>query len=140
MLRPGRYRRQFRSRPRSLEPLTTSPHLYIPKDSPLRFSTPGEKNGLYWEKGNLQSTRPLSRAVATASDEGYTVERLEAGSPYYGYHFTILIRHGREARGGAMSYVDEQGRMTKGFGLLAHPAQYGETGVMTFVCVTSFAW
>ena len=97
------------------------------------FSSPGKRDGLYWDKANGQPTSPLAGAVATASAEGYSVERLKTQRPYYGYHFAILTKQGPEARGGAMNYIDGNGRMTKGFGVIAYPAKFGESGVMTFV-------
>ncbi len=60
------------------------------------------------------------------------LENHKAGDPYYGYHFRILTRQGKNAAGGAYSYVIN-GRMLAGFALVAYPAKYGETGVMTFI-------
>ena len=97
------------------------------------FSSPGKRDGLYWEKVDGQPASPLGAAVAAASAEGYTIDRLASPRPFYGYHFAILKKQGSEARGGSMNYIDEHGRMTKGFGLIAYPAKYGQSGVVTFV-------
>jgi hypothetical protein len=97
------------------------------------FSSPGKRDGLYWDKVEGQPTSPLAAAIAKATVKGYTLDQLKAQSTYFGYHFAILNKQGPQARGGAMSYVDEQRRMTKGFGVIAYPAKFGESGVMTFV-------
>jgi len=96
-------------------------------------SSPGKRDGLYWEKVEGQAASPLGSAVAAASAEGYTLARLKSPQPFYGYHFAILKSQGPKAHGGSMSYVDDKSRMTKGFGLIAYPAKYGESGVVTFV-------
>lgn len=97
------------------------------------FSSPGKRDGLYWERGQGQPESPLAAAIARASSEGYTLDGLKNRQTYYGYHFEILEKQGPKARGGAMSYLDDKGRMTKGFSVLAYPAKFGESGVMTFV-------
>jgi len=106
-----------------------APHQYAQR----LFSSPGKRDGLFWDTANGQPTSPLGGAVATAVAEGYSVERLKDRKLYYGYHFVILSKQGPEARGGAINFIDGKGRMTKGFGVLAYPAKYGESGVMTFV-------
>ena len=97
------------------------------------FSSSGKRDGLYWEKVEGQPESPLGGAIARASSEGYTLASLRNQRTYYGYHFEILEKQGPEARGGAMSYLDDKSRMTKGFAVLAYPAKFGESGVMTFV-------
>lgn len=97
------------------------------------FSSPGQRDGLYWDAADGAAQSPLGAAIATASSEGYTVNQLKIARPFSGYRFAILKGQGPQARGGAMSYVDEKGRMSKGFGLVAYPAKYGESGVVTFV-------
>jgi len=97
------------------------------------FSSPGKRDGLYWKGVEGQTPSPLGAAVAAASAEGYTLERLKSPQPFYGYHFAILKGQGAKAQGGSLSYLDEKGRMTKGFGVIAYPAKYGESGVVTFV-------
>lgn len=105
------------------------PHQYAQR----LLSSPGKRDGLYWEKVEGAPASPLGSAIATASAQGYSLKDLRAHGAYYGYRFTILTAQGSKARGGAMSYIDHNGRMTKGFGLLAYPVKFGESGVMTFV-------
>jgi hypothetical protein len=97
------------------------------------FSSPGKHDGLYWEEQKDKPMSPFGPMVAAASDEGYTVNTLKSPVPYNGYHFDILTRQGSKARGGAMSYIDGSGRMSKGFAMIAYPAVYGLSGVVTFM-------
>ena len=96
-------------------------------------SAPGRHDGLYWPQAEGEPESPLAPLVEQAQDEGYPGE-LVAGkpSPYQGYFFRILAGQGPNAPGGAMDYR-VNGRMTKGFGLIAWPARYGASGIMTFV-------
>ena len=92
------------------------------------LSSPGKKDGLYWPSDNNDS--PLGELAAEASAEGY-----KAGSepqPYHGYFFRILTRQGSGAPGGAMSYI-VNGKMIGGFALIAYPADYANSGVVTFI-------
>ncbi|QIO99784.1 DUF2950 domain-containing protein [Bradyrhizobium symbiodeficiens] len=92
------------------------------------LSTSGKKDGLFWRDDSDPS--PLGPLVAEASAEGYKPgERL---APYHGYYFRILKGQGSDAPGGALNYV-VKGKMIGGFGLIAWPAEYGNSGVMTFV-------
>jgi len=94
------------------------------------FSSPGKKDGLYWPAEAGQPDSPLGEAVAEATRQGY---RVGGGPiPYHGYYFRILTRQGPTAPGGALDYV-VRGSMIGGFGLVAWPAQYGNSGVMTFL-------
>jgi hypothetical protein len=91
-------------------------------------SSPGKKDGLYWPSDNNDS--PLGQLAADASAEGY-----KAGSepqPYHGYYYRILTQQGASAPGGALNYV-VKGKMIGGFALVAYPADYGNSGVMTFM-------
>ena len=94
-------------------------------------STPGKHDGLYWPadaaKGEEES--PFGPLIAASS--AYLAGHKE-GDAYRGYHFRILTRQGKSAAGGAYSYVIN-GRMIAGFAMVAFPAEYGVTGVMTFV-------
>ncbi len=96
-------------------------------------SDPGRQNGLYWPIDNpADPPSPLGEFAADAAKEGYTGEA-EAGSrPYHGYYYRILKGQGPSAPGGAMSYV-AAGRMTEGFAMIAYPAEYMNSGVMTFL-------
>jgi hypothetical protein len=92
-------------------------------------STPGKKDGLFWRDDSDPS--PLGAFAAQASAEGY-----KAGgggpTPYHGYYFRILKGQGSDAPGGALNYV-VKGKMIGGFGLIAWPAEYSNSGVMTFL-------
>ena len=92
-------------------------------------STPGKKDGLFWRDDADPS--PLGALAAQASAEGYKAG--EGGSaPYHGYYFRILQGQGSDAPGGALNYV-VKGKMIGGFALIAWPAEYGNSGVMTFL-------
>jgi hypothetical protein len=92
-------------------------------------SQPGKKDGLYWPAATGQPESPIGDAVADASERGYKVG---SGEPYYGYRFKILKRQGPAAPGGELDYVVD-GNMVGGFALVAWPAQYGNSGIATFM-------
>jgi len=92
------------------------------------ISTPGKHDGLYWPAAEGEEQSPLGDIAARAIAEGYTNKR----EPFHGYYFKVLISQGARVPGGEMSYVDN-GQMTKGFALIAWPADYGSTGIMTFL-------
>jgi Protein of unknown function (DUF2950) len=95
------------------------------------FSSEGKKDGLFWPTAEGETPSPLGALAAEASDEGYT--HSEAGpKPYHGYYFKILKRQGPEATGGAVDFV-VNGKMIGGFGVVAYPAEYRNSGVMTFI-------
>ena len=93
-------------------------------------SRPGRKDGLYWPAAPGEEESPLGELVAQASKEGYSIggERV----PYHGYYYKILTRQGSMAAGGEVDYV-VRGKMIGGFALVAYPAEYGNSGVMTFL-------
>jgi hypothetical protein len=93
-------------------------------------SQPGKKDGLYWPAAQGEDQSPLGELVAAATRQGY---RTGAGrTPFHGYYFKILTRQGPSAEGGALDYV-VQGKMIGGFALVAWPAEYRNSGVMTFL-------
>lgn len=96
-------------------------------------SDPGKQNGLYWPTTAGQPRSPLGDLVAQAAAEGRAVgaDRVQR-SPFHGYYFKILTSQGSAAAGGAKQYM-AKGLMSGGFALVAWPAQYDVTGVMTFV-------
>jgi DUF2950 family protein len=96
-------------------------------------SDPGKQNGLYWPAARGQAHSPLGELVAEAAQEGRTLgsDRGQP-SPFHGYYYKILTAQGTAATGGAKSYV-VNGEMSAGFALVAWPAQYDATGVMTFI-------
>jgi len=97
------------------------------------ISTPGQRDGLFWEPKPDVGKSPLAGLAEIAQAEGYTRETLKKGAPapFHGYFFRILTRQGGNAPGGPLDYVVD-GNMTRGFALLAYPAKWGVTGVMTF--------
>ena len=95
------------------------------------FSEPGKKDGLYWEpKDGAMS--PMGLFVANASKEGYRRPPEGSPAPYHGYYYSILKAQGKNAAGGAYDYV-VRGKMIGGFALVAYPARYGSSGIMTFL-------
>jgi len=122
------------------------------------ISTPGKHDGLYWDTSPDQEPSPLGALVAQARAEGYlagrpsqtaavkpakatagssrdSAEASRPHSPYHGYFFKILMRQGPSAPGGAFSYLIN-GHMIAGFALVAYPAEWGNSGVMTFIVNT----
>jgi hypothetical protein len=91
-------------------------------------SSPGKKDGLFWRDDREPS--PLGELAAQASTEGYKVG--DQAAPYHGYYFRILKGQGANAPGGTLNYVVKD-KMIGGFGLIAYPAEYGNSGVMTFM-------
>ena len=100
----------------------------------LRFAShANEHDGLYWEPRGGEAASPLGPLVAQAQATGYEQEPpIGSRTPYHGYYYRILTRQGPHAPGGARSYVSE-GRMTGGYALIAYPAVYGDSGIMTFI-------
>jgi len=94
------------------------------------ISSPGSRDGLYWEAKEGEQQSPLGPLIAQAAQEGYSADGKLA--PFHGYYFKILKGQGNHAKGGAYNYVTK-GKMILGFALLAYPAEYGNSGVMTFV-------
>lgn len=93
------------------------------------ISTEGKRDGLYWEAKEGEEESPLGPLVARAAKEGYANADL---SPFHGYYFNILKGQGKHVDGGAYNYV-VKGKMILGFALVAYPAEYGNSGVMTFI-------
>jgi DUF2950 family protein len=96
-------------------------------------SDPGRQNGLYWPTAKGQKPSPLGDLVAQAATGGQTPNAASAQpAPFRGYYFRILTGQGKNAPGGAKPYV-ANGDMSGGFALVAWPAQYDVTGIMTFI-------
>jgi hypothetical protein len=93
-------------------------------------SHPGKKDGLYWSASQGGDESPLGELVANAANDGYRVGGERA--PFHGYYYKILTRQGPDAKGGELDYV-VGGNMIGGFALVAYPAVYGSSGIMTFV-------
>lgn len=94
------------------------------------FSMPGKKDGLYWPTAANETRSPLGEAAVLATAEGYRFG--EGQIPYNGYYYKILKAQGPNAPGGAVNYVVNN-NMIGGFALVAYPAEYGNSGVMTFL-------
>jgi hypothetical protein len=92
------------------------------------ISTEGKKDGLVWREADGSLGGPVSDAIARAISEGYA----DKTKPYHGYFFRVLRRQGKHAPLGAMEYV-VRGKMIGGFALVAWPASYRVSGVMTFL-------
>jgi hypothetical protein len=95
------------------------------------ISDPGKQNGLYWKSPDGQPQSPLGPLAAYATAEGYAAKP-DAHTAFHGYYFRILKAQGDKAPGGAKSYVVD-GKMIGGFAFVAYPAEYGNSGVMTFI-------
>jgi len=97
------------------------------------FSSDGKKNGLYWPTPTGAAQSPLGPLVGEAAKEGY---RQKGGQgqprPYHGYYYRILTAQGKNANGGAYDYL-VNGRLIGGFAIIAYPARYRVSGVMTFI-------
>lgn len=93
-------------------------------------SSPGKRDGLYWDAKSDQEQSPLGPHFARARAEGYAGSG--KGAPYHGYYFRILTAQGPGSSGGAYDYL-AQGKMIGGFGLVAYPAKWDNSGVMTFI-------
>jgi len=95
-------------------------------------SDPGKKNGLFWEAKTGEEVSPLGSFAVRAAKEGYVKAQGDKPAPYHGYYYRILSAQGKDAPGGAYSYM-VKGNMIGGFALVAYPAEYGNSGVMTFI-------
>jgi Protein of unknown function (DUF2950) len=93
-------------------------------------SRPGKKDGLFWPTTEGQTPSPLGELAAQASAEGYKTGK--GPIPYHGYYYRVLTRQGAGAPGGAYDYL-VKGKMRGGFALLAFPAEYGNSGIVTFM-------
>jgi hypothetical protein len=107
-------------------------------DGVLRFaqklrSTPGQKDGLYWQAAPDEDASPFGPFIAEVHAEGYGGKTAEGQpQPFHGYRFKVLTAQGVSAPGGAYNFIIN-GNMIAGFALVAYPEHWGESGVMTFV-------
>jgi hypothetical protein len=95
------------------------------------LSDEGKHNGLFWKAAEGELPSPIGPLVAAASAEGYTKAKV-GPTPFHGYIYRIIGSQGKDAPGGAMSYMSN-GRLTRGFAIVAYPAKYRNSGVMTFI-------
>ena len=102
------------------------------KQYAMKFiSDPGKQNGLYWKAAEGQPQSPLGPLAAFATSEGYSAKP-DAHTAFHGYYFRMLKGQSDKAPAGAKDYV-VNGKMTGGFAFVAYPAEYGNSGVMTFI-------
>ena len=92
------------------------------------ISDEGKENGLYWKTSGGEPPSPIGPLVADAASEGYTNKT----APFHGYYFRILTKQGASSKGGAKDYA-VNGTLVRGFAFVAYPAQYKNSGVMTFI-------
>jgi hypothetical protein len=106
-------------------------HVALPQYASKFVSTQGKRDGLYWATTADEPPSPLGPLVAQARREGY---KRTTGEPtsYHGYYYKILTGQGPNAPGGGYDYV-VRGQMIGGFAMVAYPAQYGSSGIMTFI-------
>ena len=96
------------------------------------ISDPGKRNGLYWETKAGEPESPLGPIMTRIRSEGYQGKPSATPVPYHGYYYRILTAQGKNADGGAYSYL-VKGKMIGGFAVVAYPAEYRNSGVMTFI-------
>jgi hypothetical protein len=102
------------------------------KEYALKFvSTAGKQDGLYWKTDDNQPASPIGPLIADANSQGYETQQGKV-TPFHGYYFRMLTKQGAAAKGGARDYV-VNGQLTKGFAFVAYPAEYRNSGVMTFI-------
>ena len=94
------------------------------------MSTDGHKDGLYWATNADEPPSPIG--LAYAQSEGYFTERVSKDDPYHGYLYRLLTAQGPHAPGGAYDYMVGD-KMLGGFAIIAIPAEYGNSGVMSFI-------
>jgi hypothetical protein len=104
----------------------------IPEYAPQFVSTPGKHDGLYWQTKADEPLSPLGPLLAAATREGYTNSVTRPLAPYHGYFYRILTKQGKDAPGGARDYL-VNGHMIGGFAVIAYPARYGVSGIMSFM-------
>ena len=96
-------------------------------------SSPGKQDGLYWDVAPGKPASPAGPLLADASAEGYAEATVQGShTPYHGYYYRMLTAQGPDAQGGEQSYLKD-GKLSGGFAVLAYPANYGATGIMTFI-------
>jgi hypothetical protein len=98
----------------------------------LKFlSAEGKRDGLYWKTSDNEEPSPIGPLAAEASSQGYSAKQGDV-TPFHGYYYRILTKQGPAAKGGAKDYLSN-GQLTRGFAFVAYPAEYRNSGVMTFI-------
>ena len=95
------------------------------------LSDTGKQNGLYWKTGDDDPPSPIGPLLVSAADEGYTGKQGQQ-TPFHGYYYRILTKQGPAAKGGARDYMSDN-QLARGFAFVAYPAEYRNSGVMTFI-------
>jgi hypothetical protein len=95
-------------------------------------STFGKTDGLFWTSAENEKASPFGPLVAEANAEGYVGNKGAGPHPFHGYYFRILTRQGNAAPGGSMNYMNHS-ELTMGFALVAYPAIWDQSGIMTFI-------
>ena len=95
------------------------------------LSDEGKHNGLYWKTSDNEAPSPIGPQIVDAAGKGYNFQQGRQ-TPFHGYYFRILTKQGPAAKGGARDYMVD-GKLTRGFAFVAYPAQYRNSGVMTFI-------
>ena len=95
------------------------------------LSNEGKHNGLYWKTSDNEAPSPIGPQIVEAAGKGYNFQQGQQ-APFHGYYFRILTKQGPAAKGGARDYMVD-GKLTRGFAFVAYPAQYRNSGVMTFI-------
>ena len=95
------------------------------------ISQEGKQDGLYWKTSDNENPSPIGPLLVSATGEGYAMKQGQQ-APFHGYYFRILTKQGAAAKGGARDYV-VNGQLTRGFAFVAYPAEYRNSGVMTFI-------
>ncbi|HTS21834.1 MAG TPA: DUF2950 domain-containing protein [Casimicrobiaceae bacterium] len=99
------------------------------RDYAAKFiSTKGKKDGLYWPTKEGEASSPLGPLIGEATAEGYK----SGAAPYHGYYYRMLTAQGKDAPGGVRNYM-VHGHLLGGFAVVAYPATYGNSGIMTFI-------
>jgi hypothetical protein len=98
----------------------------------LKFvSAEGKQDGLYWKTSENEPPSPIGPLIVSAAGEGYTLKQGQA-TPFHGYYYRMLTKQGPAAKGGAKVYL-VNGQLTRGFAFVAYPAEYRNSGVMSFI-------
>ncbi len=98
----------------------------------LKFiSDEGKQNGLYWKTTDTEEPSPIGPLLVSAAGEGYNIQQGKP-QPYHGYYYRILTKQGAAAKGGTRDYM-VNGQLTKGFAFVAYPAEYRNSGVVSFI-------
>ena len=104
----------------------------VPEFASKFNSSPGKHDGLYWETGEEEPLSPVGPLLAAASSDGPVMSDSALLTPFHGYLYRMLTKQGKNAPGGAYDY-QVNGKMLGGFAVLAYPASYGMSGVVSFM-------